>query len=125
VKLGREANLNVSHPLRLAVLAQFTRRPLERFAILKHGHRVAKSLEILSEAGVPGTKDRLPKAVLGQRRQLDAALAGQFDERRQAHRAIEVDVQVGFWQAANHVTRHHASLTTILAPHPTLPAMLP
>jgi hypothetical protein len=84
MELGRETNLDVSHPLGLAVLTQLERCPLERFAILEYGHGVPKPLEIFQEVGVAGPKDPFPKSLLCRRRQLDAVLAGQLDECAQA-----------------------------------------
>ena len=47
------------------------------------------------QVGVLVLEDQLAQAVLGVGRQLDLAVPGQLDERAQAERAVQVNVQVG------------------------------
>ena len=52
MQLRREAHLEVAHALRLVVLGEFRRDPLERFRRLHDRDRVLEALQVVAEAGV-------------------------------------------------------------------------
>jgi hypothetical protein len=95
MELRREAHLDVAHALGQAVLGELEGDPFERLLVGQHGAGVGEAVEVVGEVAVRLLEHQLEQPLGGLRRQLDPPLAGQLDQRRQAQRAVEVDVEVG------------------------------
>jgi hypothetical protein len=85
VQLRREADLEVAHPLGLIVDRQLIRCTLKGDLALHHADRVAEAAQVLRQVRVAVLEHERPQPVLGVARQLDVVLAGQVDERADAH----------------------------------------
>ena len=105
MQLGRKAHFEVANALRLVVLGEFRRDPLERFFRLHDGDRVLEALQVVAEAGVTLLIYSLAQAALGVARQLHVMRARKLDQRRDSQRPVEVDVQVRLRQFRDELTR--------------------
>ena len=106
VELRGEAHLHVAHALLLAVLGQLEGRALQGLLVLQGRHGVLEALQVLVEVRVPGPEYQRFEPFGRLRGQGNLAVAGQLDERPEAQRSVEVDVEVGLGEAADQVLVH-------------------
>ena len=64
MQLGREADLDVAHPLGLVVLGQLVGHPLQGRPGLQDGRGVGESLEVVGQAGVLALEDQAAQSGL-------------------------------------------------------------
>ena len=92
----RVADLHVPDVLRGRVLGQLVGGAVQRVLGLQHLERDVERLEVLDQpAGVLADVHAAAQLVRSCGRQLDALLLGQLEDRLEAHRAVEVDVEIG------------------------------
>jgi hypothetical protein len=114
VQHRRVAHLHVAHVLRRRVGRQLVGHAVQRLLVLQHLQRQLEGLEVLDQApGVAPEAHRLRQPLRRVRRQRHPLPLRQLDQRRDAHRAVEVHVQVGLRQPLDQRQRqlgHHSSL---------------
>ena len=85
VELRRVPHFNVAHPFREVVFRQLKRNPFDALGIPHHGAGVGESFEVFGQVGILVLEHQPPQTGLRMRRQFDAVLLGQLEQRRQAH----------------------------------------
>jgi len=114
----RVAHLHVANVLGGSVLAELVGNPVERLRGLQNLERHVEGFQVVDERPcVLPTVQRLRKSLWSVGGQGDALLFGELEHRRQTQRAVQVHVQVGFWQPSNFGERqlHHSHCTRLTA----------
>ena len=88
VELGREPHLHVEHPFGQAIVGQLVGHPFQGFFVAQHRTGVGEAVQIVRQIAVALLEDQLEQALGSIGRQLDVALLGELDQRRQAQRSV-------------------------------------